>query len=312
MKKLLERFSTLAPTYNVGLTNHLPMMIIALNELGVHVRDIEHIAENYVSKKQIPDLHDDQYIRTPDDEEYIHLVNSYIIAINKNGIDSVVESFLDCHKYLLSSALFHGLIRLYYALKTEDTLQIAQALAYFNMSAFDCQIKTYKYGTLKEFETLKEYRKNLDMKFKSNTTMKRCKQLLEDDYLHDHLFKVEAIEDQELNLLKLFTELYLETRDFYILHVITGFHALFNLKDYFKDYNDVLNNFFLQAQVFLLLNSYKKTFNKYYSSNFEELKEHAQTLLDAHDIKLLYTCYDLYQLFELENLNKIAHYIIKK
>lgn len=311
--KLLNRFSSYSPIYNNGLTNHLPMVVIALHQMGVSQNDIKEIVETYADTHELIDLHSQFYPKTPDDEKYITLTNTYINVIRDHGIKKTVSSFLQDHANKLPSALFHGLIRLYYSvLYNEDELLIAQSLAYFLLYSKEYIIDTKEADDIKKIEELITYRVKADITFTGKSTSKKIDTILEDDFIKSNLFTVKNISQKEDELIDLFTTQFLRTHDFYILHVITGFQALHGLKDYFDDYDYVLNQFFVHAQLILLLNDYKELYEISDDSNTFSSPDEIAVLRDAHDIKLLFSCYQLEKDFTNVNIQKIISYIKEK
>jgi len=231
--------------------------------MGVSKSDIELICENYVRENEIPDLHDQYYPNIPFEDEYISLTNKYINVILEFGIDKTVHDFLQDMQFSLESGLYHGLIRLYYALlQGKDELLVAQALSYFYLMSKEYIVDGSYKTSIDSFTDLVEYRKNLDYTFKSFVSLEKFEELLEIPGISSRLFRLEDISNKENQLVDLFVKQFLQTRDFYILHVITGFQALHALKCYFDDYEDVLNMFFTKAQVLMVLNDYKEIYTE--------------------------------------------------
>lgn len=309
---LLNRFSSLSPVYQSGLTNHLPMMITALKEMNVFNLDIQTISEAYVESKGISDLHNSLSIKSEFEQKYISSTNTYINMINKNGVELIVGVFLSEFKYSLASGLFHGLIRLYYSLLTEDELQIAQALAFFHLMINDIKLQGEYSESITPFDKLLKYRMNEKIAFRNSSSMEKFDSLLDNLFIKENIFKLKDISSKEAELVELFTGEYLKTRDFYILHIITGFQALHSLKSYFINYDDVLNNFFLQAQIFMLLNDRSIEYVEYPVQEIDEIISEVAFMKDAHDIKLFYSCYQLSKEFNSDNLKKIAAHIVAK
>lgn len=304
---LLKRFSTLSPIYQGELTNHLPMLIIALESLGVANSSIKTIAEEYVTDKSISDLHSQLTALpiTPFEKKYISLTNTFLNVINDSGLEVTLTNFFKQNQFSLASGLFHGLIRLYYAILSENDLQIAQALSYFFIISSEEILTGHVENNTNTFKELIKKRTDMSIKFESQGSMDKFQTLLEIPFIKEGIFTLPVSESKEEEILSLFVSEYLSTRDFYTLHVITGFHALHSLKDYFEDYNSVLDNFFLQAQVFMLINNHKDLFVFEGELRlFESTLEIAQ-LEDAHNIKLLHTCVELYDIFKIDDIKKI-------
>jgi hypothetical protein len=308
----LNKYKGLSPSYDGGLTNHLPMVITALKQMNVAENDIDNFISNYLNEKDIPYLHQKQYPISDFDESYINKTNLYLDELTVKKRDTVLKEFFKIAKYSLSSGLFHGLIRLYYAVLEDNDTLIAQALAYFELLSNKIILKgTYKSDTL-HFETLLNIKKTSTFTFKTYGSMSKLNELIEKKEIISSIFSLNNITSKEDQLLDLFLTQYLKTRDFYILHVITGFHALIELKQFIDDYQEVLEQYFYVAQLFMLMNEYEETYPNPVSSNLEELKKMAFELTDAHDIKLFFTILRLSTLFENNKCNQIATVIFEK
>lgn len=97
--------------------------------------------------------------------------------------------------------------------------------------------------------------------------------------------------------------------DFYLLHTITGFEALFALKSYFKDYNDALD-FFMTSVLKWLERVNESTYKNISFDNemdFEEMKFHIKDHLETHSIKLLYSTEVLNRSFSNSKLSRVTY-----
>lgn len=307
----IEKYQSLSPTCHNWNTNHLPMVITALKQLGASDSVIEATAAQYVKEQPTPDLANKFYVQNDFEEQYINKTNMYNIQINEIGRDATIKEFFTFAQFSLASGLFHGLIRLYYAIIEDNDLLIAQALAYFELISSENLFQ----GTLKEdtsaFTELESFRKATPFTFKSNASMDKFKELGDVKQVRELLFTLRDISNKEDQILDLFLSQYIKTNDFYILHVVTGFHALASLKGYFASYEVVLEQFFLGTQVFMLFNDYQKLIDIPELSDLNELKNRVSELHDAHDIKLLFTIIDLFNQYKNEKLMQVGTMIFK-
>ncbi len=308
-----QMYSSLSPVYGGGLTNHLPMMITALKYLEVEDHMIKEISKTYVDTRGIFDLNGD-LVKSNYDEEYIKISNFYLTEINKSSIEVVVKTFLNKHRFGLHSALFHGLIRLAYAYMEYDELLVAQALSYFELSYKDGKLvgEGITYSKMNErFDRLVEYRKK-GIHFQSRSTMSKYQEVLGEDFIRTNLFYPVDILRHKDAMLRLFLDQYIKTNDFYMLHVLTGFHALHILSQFFIEEVQVYRNFFMQSTVFLLLNDYETLMEDRTYGEFYDLVHGVRNLEDAHDIKFFFSLVYFYDKYEMDDLKIPAYRLFQK
>lgn len=311
--KILEQYSALSPIYQNGLTNHLPMMVVALRLLDVSEEDVATIVEQYVDERGIFVIGDKNTPYSKFDEDYVIKTNHYLDLINKTNIDEQVKEFLSTRQKAIGSGLFHGLLRLSYAYMTYLPLQVAQALAYFDLIAGDLfvigeEVEVDDIG--KRFTSLAEYRSKAVSFSKSSTTFKVNK-LLKEDFIRGNLFYPKDIYRHKGKVLDFLATEYLKSNDFYMLHAITGFQALQVLEQFFDKKDEVYQQFFMNAILYMLIYNHKryKTFEM--EMDFFDLYKKTQLLRDAHDIKLFFSLSFLYERYENDKLKKLATRIFK-
>jgi hypothetical protein len=312
--KILERYSTLSPIYQGGLTNHLSMMVTALRLLDVDEETVDLIAEQYTKEKGIFDLSDNTLPKNDFTDKYISLSNHYLDLINKSNPERVIQVFMYDHSNSISSGLFHGIIRLSYAYISNDYLQIAQALSYFDLISGERTLigEQVQVSELKNrFKSLVEYRK-MGMKFANPETYLKFNALYDEDFIRNNLFYPENILKNKSKILDFFIDEYNKTEDFYILHVITGFHALHILEQFIHNLEQTYNNFFMESLIFMLINdhiNYKKVGSQ---MEFYDLVKKVHMLRDAHDIKFFYTLAFFNEKYDNDKLKFAATNIFKR
>lgn len=305
-------YSSLSPIYRGGLTNHLPMMITALTYLDVEEETIKQIAKEYVEEKGIFDLNED-IVKTAFDEEYVKITNFYLHEIQSSSIENIIHIFLNKHRYSLHSGLFHGLIRLAYAYMEESELLVAQALSYFEMILQDSKlvgegVKKDQLGV--RMETLIEHRRQ-GVFFAQKGSMNKYQTLQKEEFIREHLFFPIDILKSKTEILELFLEMYNKTNDFYILHVLTGYHALHILSQFFIEEVSVWRNFFMQALIIILFTDHDEYVENDLKGEFFELVKGVKDLRDAHDIKLFFSLVYFYDKYNLDELKISASRLFK-
>jgi len=306
--KLHERFSTLSPIYSGGLTNHLPMVITALRLLGVEDSKIEVISEEYVEHKNIVDLSNSGIDNDSFSDEYIRLTNFFLSEIKYKSVETVLTTMLNNNKYALNSGLFHGLIRIAYGYMENDDLLIAQALAYFELIKQDLKLEGIPVEDIyQSFEKLVGVRKELDVNDKSFG--EKMEAVQKNKTIQENLFyPIDLVKHKEVAV-EFFVKYFNKTEDFFILHVITGYHALHILSQFFDNEEEVFQNFFMQSQIVMLGNGHDNHEEYTEKRNFKELNKQTSTLRDAHDIKLFLSLCYFYERYEIEELKIAANLI---
>lgn len=320
MKRIYERYEALSPIYQGGLTNHLPMVLTALKNLGLSDALITVRLDHYKEVKGILDLTETTTPISEFEQEYINRTSFYLGELHHKGEDIIIGEFINKYKYNISSALFHGLIRLAYAKQEKNDLMIAQALAYFELSSETIEqpnahvIHTGDFGD--GLQRMMPFMK-LNYQFKSTRTMDKYKELLEIPEVQDNLVMLRDINKEFV--LDYVLRNYLRTSDFFILHLITGFEALLELEEYIFDFDEVLNHFFLITQVFCLFDTsniedftLESTYSSLDLSPFDDLMTHIPELIDAHDMKLFYSLFKLNKQFENKWILTIANNIFEE
>ncbi len=310
MKRIYERYEALSPIYKGGLTNHLPMVLTALKKLEVPREITIDILENYKEDKGLLDLTEQTTPVSEYEQVYINRTSFYLGDIHHRGEDVVIGEFLNKYKMNLGCALFHGIIRLSYAKQEGDDLMIAQALSYYELSSEKVDFMS-TYITEKEFMSnltqMKESMKQSGMKIINGRTSESFNEFLKHDFVVKNLRKLRVpSKDFIINLL--LTE-YENTRSFYTLHLITGFDALLELEEYIYDFSDILNQFLLYAQVFLLFDVAKSEHINIERHSFQEMMKNVHLLKGAHEIKFFYSLLRLNKLFDNERLLRVANSI---
>ncbi|MCF7927271.1 MAG: questin oxidase family protein [Candidatus Izimaplasma sp.] len=311
--KLLKAYEAYSPIYRGGLTNHLPMMVIALYELGIDEEQIEEIANTYIDKTHIYELSDKKIPKTRFENKFVERTNFYLSEFKTQGKEPIIKRVLNKYNYGVCSALFHGVIRLHYAIISKDDLQIAQALAYHELS-YDHYELSGRYvdkDVLKyELKKLQRQVKMKEIKISTNSSMVRFEQLKDTPIVKNNLFYPSRIEDSKKEILEFLLTRYLETEDFYNLHLITSFEALEALQDYYEDYETILKQFFMQAIVFLLFNLNDYDYDVEVELDWDGIISEVANLKTAHEIKLIFTLHNLSKKYKTKRLLEVANLIV--
>jgi hypothetical protein len=137
---LLTDGDRFAPTYGSGLSNHLPMVLVALDRLGAAPAELEAHVQHYA--RRLEPVRASEMVINPDNPDadlgdwsaFSAWRDFFRGALLREGIE---ESIALCWPMLMpgiASAGFHALIRLAYGLETGHRGEIANALAYMASS----------------------------------------------------------------------------------------------------------------------------------------------------------------------------------
>lgn len=287
INKLINGYGMYGPFHSQGFVNHLPMAQYALYDLGATEAQIIRFADDYVKKFNL--AISSEVIKIEDwtshlghREAYAGYVHYFKDKIEKESLETVVKETLNVLLLGIGSALFHGLIRISYAITLGDLDEVSRALALLAC----CYQKIEFSGTVIRAENM-------------NVEIYR--------YISERegLFYLESTtENKEKTMINSFVELYLSTGSFIVLHTITGLEALINLKLYFEDYEHVLDVYMISVLRALLRvtdKEYKKiVLNQQHS--WSTISEITCDLINAHTIKFVYSCQVLNELYPNDNL----------
>ena len=280
-----------SPTYNEGFTNHLPMVITSMERLGFTRERMNEVIEIYSTRLE-------QAEATEYGRRYIELREKM------SNVD--VKEYLSDKLSTIPSALFHHFIRLYFSIGDKELEK--SALAYFELAKHDFKVEFDETSNITEhIEKLIKRRIVSPVNFLSGSSMDKYR-AIRNSSLKEYLKVPNYVDIKEMT--NLFLDMFSRTKDFYILHVITGFQAILGLKDYL-DVNEAVKEYYKHAQIFIILGD---TFGPRLPNAKHELEYYikkAPSLEDAHDIKLLYSLTELKKVTDSPLIEDIAEYIIK-
>lgn len=122
---LLDDGLRFAPEYRGGLSNHLPMALVALDALGAGPARLGTFASQYAPRLA------PRTRSLPLDAAYESAFERHRDAIEQRGIDAVLRETLPRLMPGVGAAAFHGLIRTAYGVEAQHAGEIAAGLAYW-------------------------------------------------------------------------------------------------------------------------------------------------------------------------------------
>ncbi len=319
---LINEYGRKYSPYMGDLVNHLPMIQIALFNLYGDLDKVKNFTEAYVEKEKI-DLVKEEYPVVSSIEEALgnrELYESCLVLINKEikekGVEEVLRRILNTYPLGLSSGLFHTIIRVAYAVegyKADKDLEeeVARALAYYITAYREGKVFTreiHGYDIIEEMEALIND-PNISKIRNSEITMgQKLKTLYNDE---EYLKTGFIIEGEEVNkvrfLLNLILPAFVNSNDMVILHCITGLHAVVALKDYFDDFDrilDIITSFIITHLLTVDKLDFTNGNNTFLDFSWPHIICLCKDETDVHTLKLTYSCYELGKTHDTVGLKK--------
>lgn len=133
--RLLDR--QLPPETRNELTNHLPMALHALSELGAPPQRLRDFADRYLARFETMELPTvvaplaDWRAARGQGQAFAALLSTFRHALARDGRDAVLRDALPALLPGVAAAAFHGVIRTAHAIESGHEDELAQALAYW-------------------------------------------------------------------------------------------------------------------------------------------------------------------------------------
>jgi hypothetical protein len=135
LQRLLDR--PLPPETRNELTNHLPMALHALQELGASPQRLREFADRYLARFESMELPpaaepvSDWHALRGQDRSHASLLATFRQSLARAGRDAVLREAVPALLPGVSAAAFHGVIRTAHAIESGHEDELAQALAYW-------------------------------------------------------------------------------------------------------------------------------------------------------------------------------------
>lgn len=313
LRYLLAKNRKNSPVYttsNGKLSNHLSMVLIALNKLGATDEHLINYDKNYSPRLEsgpeftrqiiIDSKNWGQYLGN--NEYYSNYIRFFQESIKSIGIENTLKKYIG--KLLQGISEFHGLIRVAYAIESNDAQEIATSLAYF--SGF-----YHSYGEIKN--TLYRFQHPAEGLASIRQNKSLVRQKFAGQNIHERLDKVvclpdffSSVQNLEINenvfqeCAELMLSLYAMTTDFVVLHALTTTHALRIVWPYIENHHECLAHYWqIICAVYIYVGAPEipKTADLQMQlvqniPSWSNVLLKAISATDAHAIKLVYSCYE--------------------
>lgn len=135
LNELLDIGQRYAPEYQGGLSNHLPMALVALQRLGAHGERLREFFERYVAKLGLAPRRGqalaDWQERLGHVDAYADLHETFRGRLERDGAPALLREVLPRLWPGVGAAAFHGLIRTAYGVEQRHAGETAAGLAYW-------------------------------------------------------------------------------------------------------------------------------------------------------------------------------------
>ncbi|WOX04516.1 questin oxidase family protein [Microbulbifer pacificus] len=296
--QLLEAGSRYHVHYGDRLANHLPMVLIALDKLGAGPVPLKHAFDRSTPHlhprpgSPVDEIENPASCRNRDDR-FPSALHYYEQQLRQFGIARCLQQELPALLPAIATAAFHGLIRTAYGIDARHLEEVAMGLAYWNLDYQELHSSAETIPT-----TTSEIILRLAKQYPEIS--------LAPGNIADHMHSVTGqpgwmetpIQPSQIaleNVAAVAVDAYLGTRDFTLLHGVTGCHALRLILPYCNDKEAALR-YFWQGLVVAYLSTGPKTIKpaakeeiKDISQRQSEIREKALGSDDDHVIKLAYS-----------------------
>lgn len=300
LSTLLDRVTAFEPEYNGGLSNHLPMALIALERLGASEARLDEYYAFYVPRLSVVDARqgdsplDFQWTQAIGKLDQFRLARGYFLQrLIKEGKDTVLREVLPILFNGVGAAAFHGLIRTAYALEAQHDSELATALAYWACRFLPLAENEPRSGEMRFDEWVKPFLSLRLPDGKFNLIFEKMHTAARSEDFSKSLHGL-AVDDNTLSCLSQYAcRLYLREKNFTVLHLITGTHAARLLMPWISDREDSIRHFAIAYAAGLVaagITNNVASRPAVERMGWNEITTRAISNQNDHVIKLVYSC----------------------
>ena len=248
---LLTDGARFAPEYADGLSNHLPMTLVALHRLGADAAQMNAWHERYARRLQPAPLADTWPAGDPWPDRlgqvstwplYRSLFQQWV---DHEGVREMLAQTLPVLMPGCGAAAFHGPIRVAYAARSGHAGELADALAYWACRFLPLGALPAEPGTQADPEPLlKALRAG---RSKQPLIFQRMQDAARSASLHAQVAQLAIGEHTLERLARLSAKAYALSGNFTALHLVTGCHAMRVLSAFLDDDDGTAWRWFWQA-----------------------------------------------------------------
>ena len=308
--ELINKNNGYRPFFADGQTNHLPMTLFAMYKIGASEIELNNFVEEYKQHHKMEKLFFiDSTININNWTEYLGQTEKFEeyqeffkLEMIKLGTRKMIENYFNCLISGIASEAFHCLIKLCYAIESDNENEVINALAYFCACYF--QIPTIKKIVtqssisliIKDIENSNWFSKHI---YEGHTISKKIMCVFNDpEFSYNIQFPDFTNDKVILQLKNSVLKIHLSRWNFISLHLVTSFHSLKIIEPYVTDKDDLYKKYW--TTVIGCLVAMNKVISKSVSLdivcdfNWDKTFKKALETKEEHVIKLVYSCYKEY------------------
>lgn len=255
-KEFFNKYKDYASDYNGGLSSHIPMVSYSLYELGVPFNEIEEYLDKTIERIKISKEDFTELYNIDDEnfEKYLGIEDSlgsyynyFSQKINKSNYLEIIGEFLPKLIKGVAARAFHPLIRLSFAVRSKNEEEVIKSLSYFASTFAPHQFNLLPAKSENPLESLKILVESVkDEDCSGNLIVDRIEKIYRLDGFKKNAFTLKGNDLEILSQLDIIiNKLFVETKNFTILHAVTSKEALKNLLPLVKEKEYILQNYWL-------------------------------------------------------------------
>ncbi|MFZ6779474.1 questin oxidase family protein [Undibacterium sp. Ji83W] len=217
-----------------GTTNHCPMALCALAGMGADDRRLQDFFAHWRDTYALPALPLTEAIRYEDFQAYLgkrenfaDLQSCFAIRLAEHGKSEVIKEVFALVPFAPATTAFHALIRLAYGLQAEHAGEIAASLAALVAANFDIDIdmqgRQAANSVAAGFQKLSQSMRGKT--YPGRMIAEKMRAVVNDEQFLENLPGMPVTENLLDELALWAISAYGQTRDFTILHIVTGVNA---------------------------------------------------------------------------------------
>ena len=255
--QLLETASRYHVHYGDRLANHLPMVLIALDKMGAGRTELQHAFDRSTPHLQlrpgspVNELKDVDLCRCRE-ELFPSALHYYEQKLKQHGIAACLQRELPRLLPGIATAAFHGLIRTAYGIDARHLEEVAMGLAYWNLDFHRLSSNAHT-SPQPAAEILTEVATRFpDIALAPGNIADHMESVTRQPGWMDTVIQPQQLSLEDIASVAL--SAYQGTKDFTLLHGVTGCHALRLILPYCKD-REVALRYFWQGLVIAYLST---------------------------------------------------------
>lgn len=303
-----------APEYTSrGLSNHFPMALYALCQLGTTPERIQEFCKYHLAHLEKPSPLSNVKINQSNFCEHLGQRKAYLGYFyyfrDKISGDNPLPEMGKLISGIAAGA-FHALIRLAYGLESSLKSEVAAGLAYLadayqeTVQIDECQINTgvFSYSDFYTMQVKMHMADKITIPKLQGVIFEKMRRVASDRDIKKIL--CQACYSKDLTLPEIAScnlDLYLRTNNFTALHMVTAAHAARVIAPYITEIEKFLSVFAANSLTAMLTISAKEinepiTVNSIYE--IDEIVNKISDQYDEHDLKMAYTCIEEYNFYK--------------